>query len=154
MSRHADAQWKVGANFGAASTDIPEAYNISWGLDGYYMFRKPDVFFKYGFNGSFLMIPGQEVPSPPLNKNKYENGIFLPLSFAVQFTLFRVITFGPDIGVALSLNEDLPSDFYLKGIGGFDIANAIEINLFVSNVFQGDNAGFTSVGIGTLVYLY
>lgn len=148
------AQWKVGGNFASASKDVLEAYNISWGLDSYYMFRNPDAFFKYGFNGSFLNIPGQEVLTSPGNITKYPNGVFIPFSFAVRFTLFGFFTLGPDVGVALSLNNALPSDFYFKGILGLDIANTIELNVFVSNVYQGDSAGFTSFGIGTLVHLY
>ena len=78
----------------------------------------------------------------------------MPLSFAVRFTLFRTLTFGPDLGYAISLNADLTGDLYLKGVIGLDIANFIEVNLFISNVYQGENAGFTSAGFGTLIHIY
>lgn len=150
----AQAQWKVGGNIAAAGgSGIPEAYNTSFGLDAYYMFRNPDAFFKYGFNGSMLLFPGQETDSFG-TVTKYPNAFFIPLSFAIRFTFFKVFTLGPDLGYGLSLNSKIPGDLYLKGIIGLDIANTVELNLFVSNVYSGDNAGFTSAGAGFLIHLY
>ena len=148
------SQWKVGANIaGASGGDTGEAYNFSFGIDAYYMFRNPDAFFKYGFNASLLFIPGQEadILGVPI---KYETAMFLPVSFDIRFTLFKVLTFGPDVGYGLSLNNEIPGGLYLKGILGIDIANAVEIHLFLSNVAGGDNNSFTSLGGGFLIHIY
>jgi hypothetical protein len=154
LSLPLQAQWKVGGNFASASGgSATDAYNISFGVDAYYMFRNPDAFFKYGFNASLLFIPGQEVDvlGSPV---KFENANFLPASFAVRFTFFRVLTLGPDVGYGLSLNSEIPGGLYIKGILGLDIANAVEVHLFLSNVNAGENNNFTSGGIGFLIHIY
>ena len=148
------AQWKVGGTIAFASgAGISGAYKASFGGDAYYMFRNPDAFFKYGFNGSMLFFPGQETDVSG-SLEKFPNAFFIPLSFAVRFTFFKVFTFGPDIGYGLSLNSKIPGDLYLKGIMGLDIANTVEINLFLSNVYSGENSGYTSAGGGFLIHLY
>lgn len=147
------AQYKVGATIAAASGDVPDAYTTSFSIDGYYMFGNPDKFLKVGLTSSFLYYLGKEIDvmGSPV---KYSDAPYLPLAGALRFTIFRVLTFGPDIGYGISLNNEHNSGAYWKAIIGLDFANAVEVNLFVTGISNPEGSGFNSAGLGFLIHIY
>lgn len=152
-STYSLAQWKVGGNFGAGKGPIKDAYNFSFGADAYYVYRNPDALFRYGLNGSLLVLPGYETNNRGVI-TKHETATYLPLSFILRLTFFKVLTVGPDMGYALSLNGSIPNGLYLKGIVGLDIANDYEVNLYYSEVATGNGNNYSSFGVGFLVHIF
>jgi hypothetical protein len=148
----ASGQFKVGGFIGGATTSTEEDYDLAFGFDGYYMLGNPDKFLKVGLATGFNYYIGGETINQGIT-TETPDAQFIPVAGALRFTLFKVITFGPDVGYGLGLNGKTGSGFYIRFIGGIDIANAVELNLTAHSInLEGNNIG--AVGAGFLIHIY
>ena len=149
----ASGQFKVGGYIGGASGDTPEEYSVAFGFDGYYMLGNPDKFAKIGLAASFnYYVGGETIDQGFIIETP--DAQFIPIAGALRFTLFKVLTFGTDIGYGLGLNGETGSGLYLRFVAGIDIANAVEINFTGNALYLDDSYSIGAVGAGFLIHLY
>ncbi len=146
---YANAQLKVGVNGGLPIGAISDFYKFTFGVDGYYLFgNNPDAFLKFGGAAGYQLYFGDEVDilGTPV---EFDNASFLTLAGVMRITLFKTLTFGPDLGYAIGLNEGNDGGFYVRSVLGIDIANRVELNGYYHLVTV-DGGNFDSVGLGLL----
>ncbi len=145
----ANAQFKVGGNLGLPAGDISDYYKVSAGLDLYYMFGKSkDALLKFGATSGFLYY-ADDVGGG----GDFKDASFIPIAGAARITFLSTLTFGPDIGYAIgldeiSINDGTDSGFYWRAVLGIDLGNIIELNAFYHSISAGTT--FSSVGGGIL----
>jgi len=144
----ANAQFKVGGNLGLPAGDISDYYKVSAGLDLYYMFgESKDAFLKFGATSGFLYY------ADDVSGGDFKDASFIPIAGAARITFLSTLTFGPDIGYAIGLdelviNDGTDSGFYWRAVLGIDLGNTIELNAFYHSISAG--TVFSSVGGGIL----
>ena len=146
---HAQAQVKVGLNAGIPTGDVSDIYKISVGADLYYMFGStPDALLKFG-GASGILYYGDDAGGG----GNFKDASFIPIAAAARITFLSTLTFGPDIGYAiglddLELNDDSNGGFYWRLVAGIDLGDVIELNAFYHSISAG--ATFSSIGAGIL----
>jgi hypothetical protein len=145
----AQAQFKLGINAGVPVGDVSDFYSFSAGADAYYMFGDPDKFFKVGATAGFINYFGKEADI--LGQTvKFDNTQFIPVGAAVRFTIFKFLTFGPDLGYGIGLDNEIDGGFYWRSVLGLDFANRLELNTFYHSVSVKESS-FGSIGVGILL---
>jgi len=145
----AKAQFKIGVNGGVPVGDYSDFYKFNVGVDAYYMFRDPDKFFNLGAAAGFINYFGDEVDVLGTTV-EYDNAQFIPVAAAARFTLFSLLTFGPDIGYGIGLNEGMDGGFYWRSVLGLDFGNRLEIDTFYQSISV-DGTTLGSIGAGLLI---
>jgi len=145
----AHAQLKVGINAGAPIGDYSDIYSFNLGADVYYMFgSNPDAFLKFGAASGFMNYFGSETDI--LGQTvEFDDAQYIPVAGVARITLFGILTFGPDVGYAVSLNDSDASGFYWRSVLGLDFANRVEIDTFYHSISV-DGTTLGTIGLALL----
>ncbi len=138
----ANAQLKIGATGGAPTGDLSDDYSISFGADLYYYFLgADDELLNFGGTAGYQHFVGDDVTIGNVTET-FPAAQFLPLAGVARVNILEILTFGPDIGYALGLNEGNEGGFYWRAVAGLDFGH-LELNAFFYNIaIESDNQGF------------
>ncbi len=144
----ANAQFKVGVNAGIPVGESADYFNFNAGLDVYYMFGKSkDALFKFGIASGFSNYFGEEMDGGV----SVDDTQFIPIAVAARITFLSTLTFGPDIGYGIGINDGNDGGVYGRAVFGLDLGNTIELNAFYSLVKVEKGLDFATTGLGVLV---
>jgi len=143
----ANAQFKVGVNAGFPVGDAADYYNLSAGLDLYYMFGKSkDALLKFGVGSGFLNYFGDDIDGG----GSIDDAQFIPIAIAARITFLSTLTFGGDVGYGIGINDGNDGGVYGKAVLGLDLGNTIEVNAFYHLVKIVKGMDFATTGLGVL----
>ena len=144
----ANAQFKVGVNAGVPVGDAADYYDLSAGLDLYYMFGdSKDALLKFGVASGFLNYFGKEIDGGA----SIDDAGFIPIAVAARITFLSTLSFGPDIGYGIGINDGNDGGVYGRAVLGLDLGNTIEVNAFYHLVKIEKGMDFATTGLGVLV---
>jgi hypothetical protein len=145
----ANAQLKIGVNASRPIGDYSDIYGFNLGADVYYMFGKADAFLKFGGATGFMNYFGSETDVVGQTV-EFDDAQYIPVAGAARITLFGILTFGPDVGYAVSLNDSDASGFYWRSVLGLDFANRVEIDTYYHNITV-DGTSLGTIGVALLI---
>lgn len=144
----AHAQFKVGLNAAVPTGETADYFNFNAGLDLYYMFGKSkDALFKLGIASGFSNYFFEEMDGGVSG----DDAQFIPIAVAARITFLSTLTFGPDLGYGIGINDGNDGGVYGRAVFGLDLGNTIELNAFYSLVKVEKGLDFGSAGLGVLV---
>lgn len=137
------AQFKVGASAGLPVGDLSDLYDVSLGIDLYYLAGKPDGLLSFGGGAGFINYVGADTPAGRLDGSSY-----LTLAGAARLNIL-FLTVGPDLGYGFALSEDRTGGFHWRAVAGIKLL-IFEFNVFYHSVAN-DVFNQNAVGVGALL---